>query len=116
MLIGREKEIKELNELYHSEDAELIALYGRRRVGKTYLIDEVFRDRLHFRHAGLSPIDSEKESVKAHLMKDQLTHFFRSLTMQGYKGKKTPESWLEAFYMLEDLLMEKYKDNEFLAR
>ena len=112
MLIGREKEIKELNELYHSEDAELIALYGRRRVGKTYLIDEVFRDRLNFRHAGLSPIDSEKENVKAHLMKDQLTHFFRSLTMQGYKGKKTPESWLEAFYMLEDLLMEKYKDNE----
>lgn len=112
MLIGREKEIKELDELYHSEDAELIALYGRRRVGKTYLIDEVFRDRLNFRHAGLSPIDSEKENVKAHLMKDQLTHFFRSLTMQGYKGKKTPESWLEAFYMLEDLLMEKYKDNE----
>lgn len=112
MLIGREKEIKKLNELYHSEDAELIALYGRRRVGKTYLIDEVFRDRLNFRHAGLSPIDSEKENVKAHLMKDQLTHFFRSLTMQGYKGKKTPESWLEAFYMLEDLLVEKYKDNE----
>ncbi|WP_406030159.1 ATP-binding protein [Succinivibrio sp.] len=112
MLIGRENEIKKLNELYHSEDAELIALYGRRRVGKTYLIDEVFRDRLNFRHAGLSPIDSEKENVKAHLMKDQLTHFFRSLTMQGYKGKKTPESWLEAFYMLEDLLVEKYKDNE----
>ncbi|MEF2912711.1 MAG: ATP-binding protein [Succinivibrio sp.] len=112
MLIGREKEIKKLNELYHSEDAELIALYGRRRVGKTYLIDEVFRDRLNFRHAGLSPIDSEKENVKAHLMKDQLTHFFRSLTMQGYKGKKTPESWLEAFYILEDLLVEKYKGNE----
>lgn len=112
MLIGREKEIKKLNELYHSEDAELIALYGRRRVGKTYLIDEVFRDRLNFRHAGLSPIDSEKDNVKAHLMKDQLTHFFRSLTIQGYKGKKTPESWLEAFYMLEDLLVEKYKDNE----
>lgn len=112
MLIGREKEIKKLNELYHSEDAELIALYGRRRVGKTYLIDEVFRDRLNFRHAGLSPIDSEKDNVKAHLMKDQLTHFFRSLTIQGYKGKKTPESWLEAFYMLEDLLVEKYKGNE----
>lgn len=112
MLIGRENEIKKLNELYHSEDAELIALYGRRRVGKTYLIDEVFRDRLNFRHAGLSPIDSEKDNVKPHLMKDQLTHFFRSLTIQGYKGKKTPESWLEAFYMLEDLLVEKYKGNE----
>ena len=41
MIIGREKEIAKLNELYHSGDAELIALYGRRRVGKTFLIDEV---------------------------------------------------------------------------
>lgn len=112
MLIGREKEINILNDLYHSEEAELIALYGRRRVGKTYLIDEVFSNKISFRHAGLSPIDRENKNVKTNLMKDQLTHFFRSLTMQGYKGKKTPESWLDAFYMLEDLLMEKSKDNE----
>ncbi len=112
MLIGREKEIKKLNDLYDSGEAELIALYGRRRVGKTYLVDEVFRNRISFRHAGLSPIDTENENVKTHLMKDQLKHFFRSLTMHGYKGKKEPESWLEAFYMLEDLLMEKYKDKE----
>ena len=57
MLIGREEEVKKLNELYDSGEAELIALYGRRRVGKTYLIDEVFEKRICFRHAGLSPID-----------------------------------------------------------
>ena len=57
MLIGREKEIQKLNELYESDTAELVALYGRRRVGKTFLIDEVFSDRMTFHHAGLSPID-----------------------------------------------------------
>lgn len=39
-IIGRKKEIKEFNELYNSGKAELVAVYGRRRVGKTFLIDE----------------------------------------------------------------------------
>ena len=62
MVIGREYEIKKLNEFYDSKEAELIALYGRRRVGKTFLIDEVFEDRITFRHSGLSPIDDGKRS------------------------------------------------------
>ena len=37
MFVGREREIETLNELYQSSSAELVALYGRRRVGKTYL-------------------------------------------------------------------------------
>ena len=40
-------------------------------------------------------------------MKDQLKHFARSLTMSGMKGVRTPSSWLDAFYMLEDYLQEK---------
>ena len=36
MIVGREKEIKKLNDLYNSDLAELVALYGRRRVGKTF--------------------------------------------------------------------------------
>ena len=112
MLIGREEEVKKLNELYDSGEAELIALYGRRRVGKTYLIDEVFEKRICFRHAGLSPIDDNDETITKYRMKDQLEHFYRSLTVHGYKGEQAPKSWLEAFYMLEDLLMEKYDDNE----
>ena len=112
MLIGREEEVKKLNELYDSGEAELIALYGRRRVGKTYLIDDVFEKRICFRHAGLSPIDDNDETITKYRMKDQLEHFYRSLTVHGYKGEQAPKSWLEAFYMLEDLLMEKYDDNE----
>lgn len=39
-MIGREKEEKTLNALYNSGSAELVAIYGRRRIGKTYLVDE----------------------------------------------------------------------------
>ncbi len=109
MLIGREKEIQKLNELYESDTAELVALYGRRRVGKTFLIDEVFSDRMTFHHAGLSPIDDRYSTKdrKRGRMKDQLEHFYRSLVLCGAEKDRKPESWLEAFYMLEDLLQKK---------
>ena len=62
-MIGREKEIKELNKLYDRNRAELVAVYGRRRVGKTYLIDETLADRITFRHAGLSPANEEAKGL-----------------------------------------------------
>ena len=108
-IIGREYEIGKLNELYDSKAAELVALYGRRRVGKTFLIDETFEDRICFRHSGLSPADEEEiENKRKSRMKDQLEHFHRSLIEYGSRAEKAPKSWLEAFYMLEDLLAEKY--------
>ena len=56
-MIGRKRETKELNRLYDSGRAELVAIYGRRRIGKTYLVDETFDGRITFKHAGLSPAD-----------------------------------------------------------
>ena len=97
MIIGREKEICKLQELYDSNSPELIALYGRRRVGKTYLVDNVFENKIFFRHAGLSPVENNT-------MKDQLVHFHRSLKLSGWDKDDIPASWLEAFYMLEDLI------------
>ena len=62
-LIGRVEEINLLEEYYNSSKSELVAVYGRRRVGKTYLIDEVFNREITFRHAGLSPIGIENENT-----------------------------------------------------
>ena len=45
-MVGREKEKKELDKLYASNQAELVAIYGRRRIGKTYLVDEVLQDKI----------------------------------------------------------------------
>lgn len=97
-MIGREKEIQELKERYDSGRAEFIAVYGRRRVGKTYLVDETLKDKITFRHAGLSPVD---EQNRKNGLKEQLKYFYLSLQLHGMKKSKCPASWLEAFFMLE---------------
>ena len=52
-IIGRDIEIKKLKALAESPRAEFIALYGRRRVGKTFLINQVFEDRFAFKMTGV---------------------------------------------------------------
>lgn len=99
-MVGREKEALVLTELYNRDEAELVAVYGRRRVGKTYLIDEVFKDRITFRHAGLSPIEDDEQS-EGNTKAKQLQAFYYSLITQGMKPEHRPKDWLEAFFMLE---------------
>ena len=104
-MVGRKHEIEELHKIYNSNKAELVAVYGRRRIGKTYLVDEAFKNRITFRHAGLSPIEAKEH--KGSLLKQQLQHFYFSLQLQGFPKSHRPESWLEAFFMLEQLLQSK---------
>ena len=52
-IIGREKEIAELKRYYHSGRAEFVAVYGRRRVGKTFLIDTFFHGVSSYRFVAL---------------------------------------------------------------
>ncbi len=95
-MIGREKERQELENLYKSPKAEFVALYGRRRVGKTFLISQTFAGRITFEHTGL--YDSTDGT------RDQLKQFYFSLLRQGMKKSHIPHDWLEAFFMLEMLL------------
>lgn len=99
-MIGRAREIKDLNRLYDSGRAELVAVYGRRRVGKTFLIDESFSGRITFRHAGLSPSDEDKKG----LLQAQLNHFYNSLNLHGMDPCEKPKNWLDAFLLLEKFL------------
>ena len=108
---GREREIEDLNSLYDSDQAQLVAIYGRRRVGKTFLVESVFKDRITFQHAGLSPV----ENGQAHLLKDQLNFFYLSLQYQGLKGGKKPRSWMEAFFLLQRFLDEQDDGNRQLV-
>ncbi len=102
-MVGRHKEVSELLDLYSKDKAELVAVYGRRRVGKTYLVDETFKGRITFRHAGLSPIESD-EAENSKPLKKQLEAFYYSLITQGMKRDHCPKDWLEAFFMLEMFL------------
>ena len=52
-LIGREKEIKQLNDYVTSDRPEFIAIYGRRRVGKTFLVNQLFGGKMAFSMTGV---------------------------------------------------------------
>jgi len=108
ILIGRQREQQQLLRLSRTERSEFLAVYGRRRVGKTYLIRETFHNEFSFSHTGLAPVN-EEDTNEIYTLQDQLRHFFRSLQRYGYQGKRSPKNWLDAFYMLEDLLEGKYK-------
>ena len=107
-MVGRKKEVSELLNLYDGNRAELVAVYGRRRVGKTFLIDETFRGRITFRHAGLSPIEMANQPGSRPLNK-QLRAFYYSLLTQGMEKEHCPKDWLEAFFMLE-MFLQKVDD------
>jgi len=99
-IIGRKKEIAELRSALESGRAEFVAVYGRRRVGKTFLINEVLRDNITFRHTGLSPYDRKRKVT----LRDQLQNFHFSLIRHGLEGGEMPRSWMEAFFRLEQFL------------
>ena len=83
MLIGREKEKNELLDVFHSNASEFVAIYGRRRVGKTYLIRETFDYQFAFQHTGI--LDAP--------LKEQLKEFRQSLYNMGMKKRALPQSW-----------------------
>lgn len=101
-MVGRKKETDELIRLYNSGESELVAIYGRRRIGKTYLVDEVFGDKITFRHAGMSPVEGNFKGA----LDEQLNHFYLSMQLYGLTGCSKPKSWMEAFHYLEKYLME----------
>jgi len=94
MIVAREKEIATLQKAACSERSEFIAVYGRRRIGKTYLVREVFDYRFTFQHSGIANKPRE----------EQLYAFSASLKEYGLQPQVPPTNWLEAFELLKDLL------------
>ena len=88
-LIGRRFERAILANALISDRPELIAVYGRRRVGKTYLIRNVYKDHIRFEFSGVN-----KASLK-----QQLKNFHLLLSAKDPRLKR-PSDWIEAFYQL----------------
>ncbi len=103
MMVGRTKEIAELEKLYSSKKAELVAIYGRRRVGKTYLVNECFKERFFFKHAGLAP----DESTSSNQTERQLDQFYLNLMAYGLEKEERPKDWFEAFFLLRKLITQR---------
>lgn len=66
-IIGRTEYLKTLQDLYLSEKSEFVAVYGRRRVGKTFLIRTAFEDRFTFQVTGLSKTSMTQQIINFNL-------------------------------------------------
>ena len=99
-----------MDRIYRSDKSEMLAIYGRRRVGKSFLVEEAFRGKICFSTVGVykkpgSERDEEKE-VQTH-KESQLLHFYDDLVSYGLpaEGNPRPTSWREAFLLLRTLLL-----------
>ena len=95
-IIGREKEQEKLDRILQSNEAEFLALYGRRRVGKTFLVRQYLKKQLVFDFSGT------KDESKT----QQLANFFTEF-LKRTKGKRetlVPDSWHTAFNYLANYL------------
>jgi AAA+ ATPase superfamily predicted ATPase len=92
-VLGREKEKEILDEVWTSKEAEFIAIYGRRRVGKTHLIRQSFSER---------GIYLEASGAKDKPLKKQLQNFMQAISKTFFKDTllATPSNWDEAFDIL----------------
>ena len=107
-MIGRKTEFEKLQAAMEKDRAQIVAVYGRRRVGKTFLVNEFFGGQFAFKHTAVSPVDDSTKKRKKNPMKLQLQEFFYSMRSYGLdSGACVPENWQEAFHMLERLLEKK---------
>lgn len=91
-IIGRQKEIAKFQKYYKSRKSEFIALYGRRRVGKTYLIRQVFREQMSFHMTGLANVGKKAQLGQFHAA---LIKYFPES-----EGSTPAEDWFIAFRQL----------------
>lgn len=101
-LIGRKGEIERLDRCLNEERPQLIVVYGRRRVGKTFLINQYFRGRFDFKLTGL--FQAKKEV--------QLRNFINELNRQMKERHPVPENWQQAFELLREYLMSLPEDEK----
>jgi hypothetical protein len=95
-MIGRKEEIEILESLKQSSQSAFVAAYGRRRVGKTYLIRHVFQDSFTFQMTGIGNVE----------MPQQLGNFHGAMIryFPEFEDKPIAKDWFQAFQQLITVL------------
>lgn len=93
-LIGRGREKALLEKLAQSDKPEFVAIYGRRRVGKTFLVNQVFTGRMTFSMTGV--LEGDRRA--------QMHTFMDAMDLCGHPLAKPPADWYEAFQLLRHYL------------
>ncbi len=94
-MVGRAREINLFQEKYDSEKSEFLALYGRRRVGKTYLIRSYFNDKFTFQMTGQANVN----------LRVQLENFQMSLNSQHPSLSEKSKNWMQAFEQIKNCIV-----------
>lgn len=102
MIIGRNSEIRELTNAYNSEYSEFVAVYGRRRVGKTFLVRETFNYTFTFEHSGVANGNN----------RTQLRAFRDSLAAAGMGKVAIPSNWMDAFALLRQFIKKRTEEKK----
>lgn len=105
-IIGREKEQDKLRDALEKEDSQLIAVYGRRRVGKTYLVENTLAKEIVFDATG----------IKGANIRTQLSNFKAQIVKRSKKYQKspTPQNWFDAFQLLQEYIETKGKGKKVI--
>lgn len=89
-IVGRKEEKEILARIYESRQSEFVAVCGRRRVGKTFLIREYFEEQMVFQASGIANGSTS----------EQLKNFYYTLRRYDNTIKEMPKDWLDAFELL----------------
>lgn len=100
IMVGRRNEIALLKSYYQSPKSEMVAVYGRRRVGKTFLIKETMGSLFDFDFVGMHKTSARIQRIQ----------FQKKLNMLSKKATRNPSDWFAAFDNLADYLMSLKKD------
>ncbi|MEM0991784.1 MAG: ATP-binding protein [Bacteroidota bacterium] len=101
-VIGRTEQKKIFEEAINSSRSEFMVVYGRRRVGKTFLIKNVLGSRINFEMIGIQNGD----------LSDQLQNFADKLFEFSGQEKARPKSWMQAFSQLKRYLIGLNQDRK----
>ena len=107
MIVGRTREIDLLKKSYKSKTAQFIAIYGRRRIGKTYLVRQLFdKEKNYFELMGMKNVP----------LKTQLKNFTKCFSDKYFDGisLSTPNSWIESFTLLTSQLQKIPKQEKII--
>ncbi|MBF0361387.1 MAG: ATP-binding protein [Oligoflexia bacterium] len=101
MFLGRENELKSLNKCLKQKKSLFLVCSGRRRIGKSTLIEEFAKTiNCFYEFQGLHPLEGKNEE-------DQLDHFSNRMKIYFKRPKMKFSSWLEAFHELSEQIGKK---------
>jgi uncharacterized protein len=105
--VGRKKEQEVLQKALQSNEAEMVSVIGRRRIGKTFLIKTIYQEHIVFELTG----------VKDSPVEEQLGNFAYALKKASKNTLiiKPFSDWMEAFYVLTDYLEKLPQDRKYVV-